>query len=335
MPVIMALRRGTAAVSQAVDSAPVVVDRILRLPELKAAPPVLVDVGAAQGIDPKWRSIAEYSVCVAFEADERELASVTNEAAGFHRLTTYNRIAAERSSDAEPFHLTASPFCSSRLAPLHEKLGRYSFAPLFRVEATVKLPALDLRETLASLGLERVDWLKLDSQGTDLRLFKSLGELGDDMLVVELEPGIIDAYEGEDGLADVLADFGRRGFWVSELQVRGSTRVDSELARRDLGRAAAYLDACHKTAPGWAEIEYFNDFADEARFGKRELLLGCAFAFLRGHNAFALELATRGLDRFGPPFDDLRRTALRRVQRGFARFPVATAGALGKRVLRR
>jgi FkbM family methyltransferase len=310
------------------------VDRILRLPELEAAPPVLVDVGAAQGIHPKWRAIAKYSVCVAFEADERELESVTSEAAGFRRLTTYNRIAAERASSAEPFHLTASPFCSSRLAPRLDSLARYAFAPLFRVERTVELPALELPSALAQLGVERVDWLKIDSQGTDLRLFRSLGdELAAKVLVVEFEPGIIDAYEGEDTLGELLADMGARGFWASDLKVRGSTRIDSELARRALGaRASAYLDACHKTAPGWAEIEYFNDFADEDAFGKRELLLGCAFAFLRGHSAFALQLATRGRERFGPPFEELERTALRRIRAAFARLPLAAASRLSRRL---
>lgn len=310
-----------------------VVDRILRLPELEAAPPVLVDVGAAQGIHPKWRRIAKYAVCVAFEADERELRSVTSEAAGFRRLTTYNCIAAERSSDAEPFHLTASPYCSSRLAPRPEELGHYAFAPLFQVERSVELRALDIPSALAQLGLERVDWLKLDSQGTDLRLLRSLGdELAGKLLVAELEPGIIDAYEGEDKLADVLEDLSARGFWVSELEVRGSTRIDSELARRTLGaRASGYLDASHKTAPGWAEIECFNGFADESAMGKRELLLGCAFAFLRGHNAFALELAGRGRERFGPPFEELEQTARRRVKAGLARLPLAAAKALSGR----
>jgi hypothetical protein len=125
---------------------------------------------------------------------------------------------------------------------------------------------------------------------------------------------------------------GRRGFWVSDLKVRGSTRVDSELARRELGElGAAYLDACHKPAPGWAELEYFNDFDNQA-LGKREVLLGCAFAFLRSQDAFALELATRGEERFGAPFGDLRQTALRRVRRRFARLPLAAAKALSGRL---
>jgi FkbM family methyltransferase len=314
-----------------------VVDRILRLPEVEAAPPVLVDVGAAQGIHPPWRRIAKYSVCVAFEADERELESVTSEAAGFRRLTTYNAIAAERASPAEPFHLTASPFCSSRLAPRPDLLGRYAFAPLFEVERTVELRALGLSAALADLGLERVDWIKIDSQGTDLRLFRSLtDDLARTVLVAEFEPGIIDAYEDEDLLADVLVEMRGRGFWVSELTVRGSTRIDNTLAQRVLGpRARPYLDTCHKTAPGWAEIEYFSDFADEGASGKRELLLGCAFAFLRGHNGFALELATKGRERFGSPFEELERTAARRIRAGFARFPPAALEALARRVLQR
>ncbi len=314
-----------------------VVDRILRLPELEAAPPVLVDIGAAQGMHPPWRSIAKYSVCVAFEADERELESVTRSAAGFRRLTTYNCIAAERPSDAEPFYLTASPFCSSRLRPRLDALACYAFAPLFRVERTVDVRARDVASALAELELDHVDWLKIDSQGTDLRLLRSLGaELTRKALVVELEPGIIDAYEGEDRLEDVLAEMHTRGFWVSDLTVQGSTRVDSDLARRALGeRATRYLDACHKKAPGWVEVEYFNDFADDEAFGRRELLLGYAFALLRGHYAFALELAAKGRARFGAPFEELERTALRRVRAGFVRFPLAAFGALGARVARR
>jgi len=306
-----------------------VVDRILRLPELEAAPPVLVDVGAAQGIHPAWRRIAKYSFCVAFEADERELESVTSEAAGFRRLTTYNAIAAERSSPAEPFHLTASPFCSSRLQPRLDALGRYAFAPMFEIEETTELRALGLSEALAELGVNRVDWIKIDSQGTDVRLFGSLAEdLARTVLVAEFEPGIIDAYENEDLLSDLLVEMRGRGFWVSGMTVRGSTRIASTLARRLFGpRAWAYLDATQRTAPGWAEVEYFSEFADEDAFGRRELLLGCAFAFLRGHNAFALELATRGKERFGSPFEELERTALRRIKAGFARLPIAVAGS--------
>ncbi len=312
------------------------VDRILEQPELKAEPPVLVDIGAAQGLHPKWRQIARYSICIAFEADERELGSVTSEAAEFRRLTTYNAIAAERPADSAPFYLTASPFCSSTLQPKTETLRRYAFAPLFEVERTVELRVLDVPGALADLGLERIDWFKADSQGTDLRLFRSLGPLADTVLVAEFEPGIIDAYEGEDKLVDVLGELAERGFWMSDLRVRGSTRIDSDLAARLLGeRARSYLDVCHRQAPGWAEVDYFSDFEDESRFGKRELLLGCAFGLARGQHAFAVELAERGRTRFGGPFEEIQRSALRRLKADFARFPLAAVEALARRLLKR
>jgi FkbM family methyltransferase len=310
-----------------------VLDRILQTPELVAEPPVLVDVGAASGVHAPWRRIAKYSICVAFEADDRDLESVTSEAAAFRRLTTFNCIAAERASDAEPFHLTVSPHCSSRLPPRLDQLQRYAFAPLFRVERTLDVRARDIPSALEELSLDRIDWLKVDTQGTDLRLFRSLDEkLAARTLVVELEPGIIDAYEGEDRLEDVLREMHTRGFWVSNLRVRGSTRIDADLARRALGdRAAAYLDAAHKPAPGWVEIEYFNAFDGDA-FDKRDLLLGCAFAFMRRHHAFAYELATRGLERYdAPPFDELRSAALARMKAGLARVPFSIAGSLLRR----
>jgi hypothetical protein len=98
--------------------------------------------------------------------------------------------------------------------------------------------------------------------------FRSLSdELARTVLETEFEPGIIDAYEGEDLLSDLLVERRGRGFWVSELLVRGSTRIDSRLAARLFGSRASYLDASQKTAPGWAEISYFNDLAREC-FGE-------------------------------------------------------------------
>ena len=91
----------------------------------------------------------------------------------------------------------------------------------------VELPALDIPSVLAELGLERVDWLKGDSQGTDLRLFRSLGDLASSVLVAEFEPGIIDAYEGEDKFADVLNDLvpAGSGCPISESVARPASAV--------------------------------------------------------------------------------------------------------------
>ena len=146
-------------------------------------------------------------------------------------------------SEAE-FHLTRSPYCSSRLRPDAAALGDWSFARLFDVERTVRVPCIGLQKALQEANVSRVDWFKTDSQGTDLRLFQSLGEaLCRRVLAVEFEPGIINAYEGEDKLSAVLAAMDRPEFWLCDLDIRGTLRMSpDEAGRLEEGRTRAAFD---------------------------------------------------------------------------------------------
>jgi FkbM family methyltransferase len=307
------------------------IEQILSRDEFRECPPILVDVGASGGIHPKWRQIAKYSVCVGFEPDERERASLEEASRGFKALHTFNRAAAERAEERSPFYLTTSPFCSSRLAPDLASVGRYAFAPLFKVEQIVEMPTIDVPTALKQLGYDHVDWFKCDSQGTDLRVLRSLGdELISRVLVVELEPGIIDAYEGEDKLSDVMRFMASKSFWMSELSIEGSQRIDASItAARLTELERRYLRVSVKPAPGWGEVEYFNDFREPDTIGMRGFLLGYVFATVRGHHAFALELAVRGQKLFGNGvFSSLERAALRRIRARLARVPYSVAKEL-------
>jgi hypothetical protein len=300
------------------------VDELLRRPEIENSPPVLVDVGAAGALYPKWRAIAPYAVCIAFEGDPTH--GVPGKS-GFRELHGRADVVAERAGRGA-FYLTRSPFCSSRLRPNERGVAPYALAPLFEVERIEEVQAVALPDVLSELGVARVDWFKTDSQGTDLRLFDSLGDdLLRRVLVVDLEPGIIDAYEGEDKLADVMSYMDRLSFWMSDLEIQGSPRIRHDVLDGLLpSRLRPYVDASLRAAPGWGEVEYFNDFEDESLFGKREYLVGCAFAWACGHHGFALELASRARLRFGDPvFSRVERDAGARIRRTLAVVPIAVA----------
>jgi FkbM family methyltransferase len=312
------------------------IDRVLGDPIVQEAPPVLIDIGASGELHPKWRKIAQYAICIAFEPDEREAVHLQHSSNQFQRLHVYPSAVSESSAEEAPFYLTRSPYCSSALQPDLDALGDYAFAPLFEVERSVMISTVDLPSILAEVGVERVDWFKVDSQGTDLRLFRSLGEQAlSTVLVAEFEPGIIDAYKGEDKLVELMRFMDARGFWVSSMYVQGSPRVNSALIRNQLGqRFHSHLASVLQPAPGWAEIEYLSDFKS-ARLGKREFLLGFVFAWIRGHHGFALELAVRGKNRFGQtPFAELEAAALGRIRRSFARLPLTFIQSLARRVTR-
>ncbi|MDH5645413.1 MAG: hypothetical protein OEZ01_05370, partial [Candidatus Heimdallarchaeota archaeon] len=164
-------------------------------------PPVLLDIGASGRLFSEWELIASYSICVAFDADTRDFSVIESENKGWKKLFSLNRLVTDKTADKMEFYLTSSPHCSSSLPPNNEAIKQWAFSRLFDVEKIVQLPAIDLQSALSQIGIDYIDWYKTDSQGTDLRIYDSLHEIvKDNILTAEFEPGIIDAYLGEDKL---------------------------------------------------------------------------------------------------------------------------------------
>ena len=276
------------------------IDKILSRQEFIDNPPVLLDIGASGAIHPKWQNIAKYSIGIAFDADSRDMGHVINESAGYRKHYVYNRIVTDQPGSEQNFHLTRSPHCSSLLKPLQKSLDNWDFAELFEIENTVHLKTITLPEIFSETGINKIDWFKTDSQGTDLRLFASIGdELINKVLIAEFEPGIIDAYQGEDKLWKILAYMDNRPFWMNSFVVRGAERIERKVkAARLTGieRLNRDLDPYRLiTSPCWGELSYFNTFGnDAAPLSKRDFLLGWVFAIVEEQFGFALELALKG-----------------------------------------
>lgn len=316
-----------------------IIDTILNRPEFADRPPVLLDIGAAGEIDRKWRNIAPYSVCIAFDADDREMGYVVRETSGYRKLYVYNCIVTDAVTGEADFHLTSSPQCSSLLDPRQESLDNWAFGDYFRVDRNVRLKTVALPDVLAELGIDKVDWFKTDSQGTDLRLFKSLGdERIRRVLAAEFEPGFIDAYQGEDKLWSLLAYMEGRPFWMTSLQVKGSQRISRNIGERRLNPLERrFLPALLKTSPGWGEVAYLNTFGgDPECLDMRDYLLGWVFAFIEEQYGFAMEIAARGYERFNDPlFPLLEAEALVRLRYGFLRVPAYLLTTIGRKLARR
>jgi len=58
-------------------------------------PPVLVDIGASGFLHRKWKSIAKYSICIAFDADDRDFDISKIENKNWKKLIKLNRLVAE------------------------------------------------------------------------------------------------------------------------------------------------------------------------------------------------------------------------------------------------
>jgi len=279
-------------------------DKILSHPQIKNNPPVLVDIGASGKIHSKWNMLAEYSICIAFDADERDFKFVEGEKDSYKKLFIYNKVATNQIVDQVDFYLTKSPYCSGHLKPDNEKLNDYLFSYLFSVVDKVKLNAVHLQEALNNLNIHYVDWFKSDSQGTDLRLFQCLSEdIKNKILIAEFEPGFIDAYEGEDKLFSVLNYFNSKDFWLSDIGIKGTPRIPYEIFNKQFkgNMFKKLLKESIKQAPGWGEMTFINSFKNN-NLSLREYLLGWLFTVIEKHYAFSYVIAESGFNKFS---DDL------------------------------
>jgi hypothetical protein len=229
-----------------------------------------------------------------------------------------NRLVASEAAEEMDFYLTHSPHCSSSLAPDKEALIPWAFSPLFEVENIVKLPSVDLQSALLKAGVDYIDGYKTDSQGTDLRIFNSLPtEIIDKMLIAEFEPGIIDAYKGEDKLHHLLAHMEKEPFWISKMEIKGSQRINhldfkslNYFQQRGIG---SFL----KMAPGWCEISYLNKM-EIGEMTLREYLLAWVFASLSSEHGFALFVSKKGFELFGENlFLILQKESRRKLSKGY------------------
>ncbi len=287
--------------------------------------PILLDIGASGEPHPIWRPITSHSVYVGFDADDRAIDSTRY--TGFYSSRIVPK-AVSPDTDAQnlTFYLTASPFCSSTLRPDSEGLADYLFADLFAVEREATAPATTLSATLNDLGLERVDWFKTDSQGTDLRLFRSLpGSIRAGVLALDIEPGLIDAYEGEDLWIDAHRELTGNGFWLSHLDVRGSVRMRREnlttLVRYAPGVTDRQIEVAVRPSPGWGESRYLRtiDWLLRTDANEEAFLLLWTFAGLDKQFAFALDVGVAFEKRFGPSERAtlLQREAALAIKRGY------------------
>lgn len=272
------------------------IDKILLRKEFEEKPPVLVDIGASGNVHHRWRKITKYSICITFEPDSRKFGYIQKESKHYKKLFVFNCGAGNDDEKESKFYLTRSPYCSSFLKPNIEKLRPYSFAYKFIVENEVIYSIRGIRSILNELNIPYVDWYKSDSQGWDLRIFSSIGnEIIQKIIAAEFEPGIMDAYEGEDKLHQVLAYMEKFPFFLSRLDVKGISRISCN----NLGKISSIpvlqkiAIESHKQIAGWGEMLYLNTFEGDYLSSIRDYLLGIAIAILNQEYGFALELSQK------------------------------------------
>jgi FkbM family methyltransferase len=186
----------------------------------------VADVGAAAGLAKRWRPLAPSLRVIAFEPDARSDASVDARRGAL--VTVVDRAAA--ASDGElTLHLTRKPRCSSLYPPNREVVDRYPDGDRYDVIGTAAVACTTVDTALGALGAT-LDFLKIDTQGTELDVLRGARGSLDRCLGIEVEVEFQPLYVGAAVFRDVDRYISELGFEIFDLR-RTSFVRDGALPR--------------------------------------------------------------------------------------------------------
>ncbi len=171
----------------------------------------LADIGARGGWQAKWREVSDHMVFVGFEPEQTEFERLCAVAAANE---VYSDAALYRREDCIPFYHTRDPATSSIYRP-NRALWQQLLPNTERLDIvrTDTLEARTLDEALRDVGLSGLDFIKLDTQGSELDILHGATEtLAGDVFGIEVEVEFAELYEGQPLFPDVHAHLTGGGF---------------------------------------------------------------------------------------------------------------------------
>ncbi len=266
--------------------------------ELNNLHPVFLDIGASGKPQDILDPISRQSIYIGFDPDTRDTQD--SRPTQYWKSFIINKAIVTTDDETKTsFFLTRSPYCSSTLLPDTKSICDYLFSDLFIVEKKITVDAISIDRLLQELNLSGIDWFKTDSQGTDLRLFSSISsQIRSRIMAVDIEPGLVDVYQGEDLFINAHQVLLKEGFWPSRLNIGKAIRMkrsnmDSLVAIHSRFSEKRINSLLHPS-PIYCEARYLRsiDWLVDHNFSKREYILLWIFALLDDQPGYAFDIVT-------------------------------------------
>jgi FkbM family methyltransferase len=229
-----------------------------RLLDVSGAPLTLADVGSMGGVEAEWAALNEAGLArvIGFEPDAREFKLLPRR----DGVTYHNCALAARGGQAMTLHVAREPGKTSLYPPNMELLRRFPRPERWETVSKIEIAG----ERVRSLDeiVEGCDFIKLDTQGSELDILKGGEKVLAGVLGLKVEVEFLELYKGQPLFSDVdrfireagfeLVDL-RRVYWkrseLLDFHGRGQLAFGDALYVRSpesikVSRAAAYAAIC-------------------------------------------------------------------------------------------
>lgn len=132
----------------------------------------MVDVGARDGIDPRWELLGKNLKVLGFEPDSEECERLNKESRENH---VYFPIALYNREGVVSIKILKNPSSSSIYSPNFSLMDRFEKSEDWEIIKSEEVPCNTLDNVLKLNNIQDVDFLKVDTQGSDLEVLKGGG----------------------------------------------------------------------------------------------------------------------------------------------------------------
>ncbi len=181
---------------------------------------IIADVGAAGGLDKRWHFLRPSNLTeILFEPDPDSFEEIQRNS--LSNTLVFNAALADREKEVI-LNICKWRQVSSIYEPNFELINKYPDASRFEIEAKIPLKANSLSNLLFSQNLKKLDFIKIDTQGSELEILQGAGDLMNSVIGIEVEVEFVELYKGQplfDKVNSYISNFGmtlvdlKRTFW--------------------------------------------------------------------------------------------------------------------------
>ena len=175
-------------------------------------PLIFVDIGASGGIPKEWKRVDRHLQVIGFEPDEREFANLVES-----QELRYLNSALYKEKKKIEFHLCRKQEVSSIFLPSIDFLNQFPEEERFDVLETIILEADSLDNQFQKNGISDVDFIKLDTQGSELSILEGAIETLKTVFGLQIEVGFVELYQDQPLFSDVNSFISSHGFQLFDI----------------------------------------------------------------------------------------------------------------------